>query len=396
MIPRPLAELGPADLQELLTAAVAEGTTLDYKSDLPADSPRDRQRFLYDVTALANTLGGDLVYGIRERKKNGQPTGVPEAVIGLDAPARDTAQSRLEQIIGSGVEPRIPRVAMRWIDHPSADRGTLILRVPRSMVGPHMVVLGGERQPIYGRGISNNYIMDVRTLRTAFEMSGNIASRLRSFRAERMERIRANALSLPGTARLVLHVVPISAFELGAQIDVSAPPDLRLPTGSVQEGRHNVEGYVQHSKNGYVQLLRSGAVEAVDCHLAGSVADGPIQQLPSELIETRLVTTTRDYIETLMRHYPVISPPFFAALTLLGLGGVGWAAGPWRDRFVFGPAPAFDRSLIELPDVMIEPSDGRLWSARLRPLVDCLWQAAGCPGSPHYAPTGEWKVLSGV
>ncbi|SEF13838.1 Putative DNA-binding domain-containing protein [Burkholderia sp. WP9] len=54
-----------ADLQTLIDHGVRESRTLDYKRDWPAD--RDaRTELAKDVCAFANTMGGDLVFGMRE------------------------------------------------------------------------------------------------------------------------------------------------------------------------------------------------------------------------------------------------------------------------------------------------------------------------------------------
>jgi predicted HTH transcriptional regulator len=61
---------------------VAESRVLDYKERLPGDSDADKREMLADVTAFANSAGGDLIYGVKERRKCGA-TGEPEAVVGL-------------------------------------------------------------------------------------------------------------------------------------------------------------------------------------------------------------------------------------------------------------------------------------------------------------------------
>jgi hypothetical protein len=228
MIPKPLLQIEHADLEELVSAARPEGRTLDYKSALPGNADDDKRNLLYDVTAFANTLGGDIVYGIAEQTVEGKKTGVPEAVTGVDAATRERDEQRLEAIIRSGVDPRIPGVALRWVPHPTEGRNTLVLRIPKSLLAPHMVTFGGLSR-FYGRGTSGNFPMDVREVRAAFEMSGDIASRMQAFRAERIAQVAADALlKLPGRGRMVLHVVPISSFEVGASVDLSVPPQLDL------------------------------------------------------------------------------------------------------------------------------------------------------------------------
>lgn len=58
-----------ADLQKLIADGVAESLTLDYKasSSLGKDS-KQRDELCKDVTAFANSAGGQIVYGVEEDK----------------------------------------------------------------------------------------------------------------------------------------------------------------------------------------------------------------------------------------------------------------------------------------------------------------------------------------
>jgi len=45
---------------------------------LKIDTGDDRKEFLYDITSLANTNGGIIIFGIEEKKDiNGHNTGLP-------------------------------------------------------------------------------------------------------------------------------------------------------------------------------------------------------------------------------------------------------------------------------------------------------------------------------
>ena len=77
MIPKPLERVEAADIDFLLVAKLEESRTLDYKRDLPGGSDADRKEFLADVSSLANTVGGDIIFGIEE------VGGLPTAIVGL-------------------------------------------------------------------------------------------------------------------------------------------------------------------------------------------------------------------------------------------------------------------------------------------------------------------------
>ena len=101
MIPKPIADISDADLQELIANKVTEGKTIEYKSVLPGNSDAEKVKFLRTVTAFANTVGGDVIYGMKE--SNGTPT----AVVYLQGINEDQEKLRLEHLCLSGVQPRL-------------------------------------------------------------------------------------------------------------------------------------------------------------------------------------------------------------------------------------------------------------------------------------------------
>src|SRR6478735_7031660 len=158
MLDRPLEALSFADLERLVTNGVSESRSLEYKEALPGNSDGDRKEFLADVSAFANTTGGDLVYGVVERRDAaGKATGIPEAVTGVTASNADHETRRLEQMLRDGVAPRMAGVRLQWI--PGAPQGsTLVIRVPRSWAGPHMVTYQ-QHSRFYARHATGKYVL---------------------------------------------------------------------------------------------------------------------------------------------------------------------------------------------------------------------------------------------
>lgn len=147
----PLSEINAARLESLRENLVAESRTLDYKERLP-ENEDDKKDLLQDVTAFANSAGGDLIYGVRERRENDKATGEPEAIVGLSLAAEtlDQATLRIENMLLDGIEPRVPGTRVLPIRR-GGDPPCLLVRVPRSPLGPHMVTYRGARR-FYGRG----------------------------------------------------------------------------------------------------------------------------------------------------------------------------------------------------------------------------------------------------
>jgi predicted HTH transcriptional regulator len=99
-------------LDELVANAVAESRLLDYKEQLPGGGDPDKKEFLADVTSFANSAGGDLVFGIRERRKGGRNTGEAGAVVGLPKVSLDQEILRLDAILRTGMDPRVPGLGL--------------------------------------------------------------------------------------------------------------------------------------------------------------------------------------------------------------------------------------------------------------------------------------------
>ncbi len=62
---QPLEAIDAAALARLVADRVPEGRHLEYKETLPGDSERDKREFLADISAFANSAGGDLIYGVQ-------------------------------------------------------------------------------------------------------------------------------------------------------------------------------------------------------------------------------------------------------------------------------------------------------------------------------------------
>jgi predicted HTH transcriptional regulator len=178
MIAKNLTDIVPADIEALVANAASESTTLEFKRDLPGGGDEAKREFLADLSALANSAGGDILYGIDERE------GVAATITGIGITDTDTELLRLGNILNSGLEPRI-RYSPMVIQ--CASGTVLLLRIEKSWNGPHRVIFRGYDR-FFGRTATGKYPLDVQQLRRAFVENSTVAERLRAFRAERMAR----------------------------------------------------------------------------------------------------------------------------------------------------------------------------------------------------------------
>src|SRR5437879_1630499 len=89
-------------LAALVADGVYESRTLEFKQDLQVATDEQKQEFLSDVTALGNTDGGDIVFGMRAEK------GMAKGLVGLRNFVPDDRIGQLENLLRDFVQPRLP------------------------------------------------------------------------------------------------------------------------------------------------------------------------------------------------------------------------------------------------------------------------------------------------
>src|SRR5690554_990459 len=88
-----------ADIKRLVENQIQESSNLDYKKELSISKDKDKKEFLFDVTAMYNTDGGCLVFGIEEEKdKDNQNTGKPKEITGIEIQNSDKLIQQIEDI----------------------------------------------------------------------------------------------------------------------------------------------------------------------------------------------------------------------------------------------------------------------------------------------------------
>lgn len=119
-----------ATLQSYIDERVEESLTLDYKAaDALGDTDSKKKEIRKDVSAMANSAGGTLIYGIREFQDEGNRHR-PER---LDPIKRSAfSKERLEHII-SGIRPRLSGVEIHPIEiDEHSDQVVYVVEIPQS------------------------------------------------------------------------------------------------------------------------------------------------------------------------------------------------------------------------------------------------------------------------
>lgn len=126
-------EWDETDLLGLIQNQTKESIELDYKScDSLQKTEGKKNELSKDVSALANSAGGTLVYGITE--DGHVPTGLD---IGYDP--TDITKEWIDQVINSNIHPRIEGLLINQIELTTQNPGRVayVLEVPQSTRGPH-------------------------------------------------------------------------------------------------------------------------------------------------------------------------------------------------------------------------------------------------------------------
>lgn len=124
------------DLQRLVAEGIEESLVLDYKASAALSKDNGKVNELCkDVSAFANSAGGQIVYGIAEKKdKNGAPR--PDRV---DGGVTDPALNRewLENLLLTRIQPRIDGLDIKPI-RLAAGGTAYVLSIPQAMSrAPH-------------------------------------------------------------------------------------------------------------------------------------------------------------------------------------------------------------------------------------------------------------------
>lgn len=399
----PLEQITEGHLQSLVTDRVAEDRQLEYKLTLPTKERAEVKEFLKDVSALANTIGGDIIYGMKEGKDSSGNT-VAVSLNGIAGVDINEVVLRLEDIIRNGIKLRLIGVKIRPIVLVNGN-SVFIVRVPRSWNAPHVVDYE-KHWRFYYRGSAGSYPMDITELRTAMISANTLQQRLEEFRFAQLAKI-ADDPALERGAKIVIHLQPLDSLREDFEVDLNKvlrDEEILSLLGADEEQirvRRNFDGLLicnrQHPETGYSQVFRSGAIEKVE--IINQDAKGP-DYIPSFSFGCQV-------IQGIARGFAILQiietkSPVMLHLSLLGVKNHKiWA------RY-YQPLPRdldsynevsernpIDREDLLLRGLLVEaiPATKDLFQAAapiVRPALDTIWNAAGFGKSFHYDRDGNW------
>lgn len=435
MLNKPIERITEEDLLSLVRQGRREDTRLEFKLTLPGTTDEEKREFLKDVSAMANSQGGDIIYGIREDRSNPEDAGKAAEVIGITGAGADATKLWMWELLNSSIEERLIGVALREIPL-SAGGFALLIRVPRSWNAPH-VVRHKNHWRFYARNSAGVYAMNVTELRTAFLLSDTISQRLTDFREKRLQEILQNrseiligknwsdpANNANGERKslLVMHLQPFDSVKPGHLVDVARAfsgeaENFHLCRDYEGERRLNFDGLLVADGNDFLQLYRNGVTEEVDSRTLRPIVD--LVPRDQEVIDAteldRAIFKGIGRRLTLLKSLDVVSP-VLVSVALVGVKGCKLMI---RRLVYVGDTPGFydyklsshaiDRDSLFLTGLIIEnllelPLEGfRATNAGrdpesfyavqplLRPYCDSIWNAVGFLRSEYFNNEGRWQ-----
>jgi hypothetical protein len=378
-------DLVERDILDLIANGVEEGREIDYKETIKISTDGEKKEFLADVSSFANAAGGSLVFGVAETN------GLPTAVKSLAVANWDAERLRIESLVRDGISPRITLDLAVISVSPSGH--VLVLRIPRSWTGPHMVSFQHTGK-FYSRNSGGKYQLDVGELRSAFTAGTQVAESIRSFRRDRLGAIISGEtpVRIPDTARLVVHVCPYTSTSLGADVDVRYAYQQHALIRPLYSSRYspgfNLDGVVTCTPDrqtaglsrSYFQLFRDGKIEGVDSILLRVKETG--KTIPSVAVEAACTTFARRTFQ--LYRLLEVQPPAAVMISLLGVKSY---------RMGVGASSGLDGAEIDRDAVILAPQIAESYDVDpawfLRSTFDALWNAAGMSQCDDYDSNGR-------
>jgi len=383
MINKPLNEITVTDLLQLIRDGVGESKTLEYKLELPGNGDGGQVKILRSISSLANTAGGDLLYGVAA------DDGIPTELSGINVASQDELLLRLESLCRDGLSPRLPHIEFHFVPI-NAVKAVLVVRVKRSWSAPHRVVAGGHSL-FYGRNSAGAYPLDVGELRAAFTLSESVVERIRAFRVERMLAVEGDegAVPLLEGAKLIVHLLPLSAFVSSDQPLSFQRHQSQLsqfwPLGARGgSSKFTLEGYAISSaanagpSRAYTLVYRNGIVEAVATF---TKSDNQAVIFPN--YEQLVATAVGRYLKALASFG--LEAPFYLLLSFVQVQG--YVMDSWRQQ-----EPLKKSSLI-IPEAILSGVQQPIYEV-LKNSFDTVANAFGLDGSANYDENGHWEGMA--
>lgn len=264
-------------LQSLIDNKVLENKELEYKDySFTAGKISDKQKdkFMKEVAAFANTNGGTIIIGMQENKNR-----LPIRLSGAELSIKefDNWLSSFRQLVLSRIRPHLHGIECIPVEL-NENNIAIVISIPKSYARPHSF-WDGNKDEFFMRYANGITYMDIDDLRKEFLYANSIQDKIRYFRRDRISMIAANECvgDLGDKAKIIFHIIPEWSFELGNQVDLlKLKNDTNFHPISASDwgNRYNADGYCIFNYDqetniirDYTQVFHNGIIEAVEIRL---------------------------------------------------------------------------------------------------------------------------------
>lgn len=331
-----------SDLQALIDNQVFENRELEYKgySFVGGKLPdKQRDKFMKEIAAFANTDGGTIIIGMQE-DENRLPTKLSGAGMGLGD--FDGWLSSFKQMVLSRIRPHLHGIECVPVELED-NNIAIVISIPKSYARPHSY-WDGNKDEFFMRHVNGIMYMDIDDLRKEFLYTNGLQDKIREFRRERISLILANECvgDLGNFAKLVIHIIPEWSFELGNIVDLKQlymNSSVHPLSGSSWNYRYNADGYCIFGANSsfryiptYTQFFHNGIIEATEVRSISGYEDKEVYDWSA--LQGQLMRVITDY-GSLLEMMDVPKPWHISASLLNAKGYVtstGWDMSAPIDR----------------------------------------------------------------
>ncbi|MFD1955361.1 helix-turn-helix domain-containing protein [Paenibacillus thailandensis] len=349
------------DLKSLLgDIPVREGLQIDYKRDMIRP-----EQLCEAVTSFANSQGGDLLIGIDEEE------GIPFSILGVSCSDIDKEKLRLLDIFRNNIEPRLAGVEIEFIEV-GDNKYVIVIRTKRSWLRPHRVK---HNNKFFMRQANGKFDLDIQQLRQMFLESSDFTKKYSTFLEERVVH---HIEKFGSSSFILLHFVPISAFERSNVVDLSGIFNKIRTTPiatTVDNRRINFIGVYSDTddRSCKFQLFRNGIIEHATTRIIYDNA----------MSGSSLYEKLRQTFHYSFQNYRMLEmrEPLYVMLSIYGIEGLTLKDidSFYADHDIV--PYEFDKMIF--PEIFIEDLDSVVIPEIIRPIMDSLWNAYGYSRYPH-------------
>lgn len=203
--PKEVVDLNEENLKTIVEKKIPEGLYFDYKSNLSRKSEKEAKReFLKDVTAFANSHGGNILIGVKEPTPN---LTVNQQIVGIDN--GDKIAQNLERVTSTSIDPRIS--GLRIVPVPlSNGKYCILVHIPPSLSRPHMVQHQGHFT-FYMRHTESSFIMTTHQIRESVLSSFSAEAKAKQYMEEKERDVRL--YEIKEHPLILLQAIPLISLE---------------------------------------------------------------------------------------------------------------------------------------------------------------------------------------